>query len=74
MMDFVLKMMNFAKVGASAKALLAQYGEEGRGVSLDVLCSTVYEFREQWLAAVESLSVSMKANPSFQAYFAKALV
>jgi hypothetical protein len=38
------------RLGAQSKKLLKQYGMTGRGDSLDVLCQTMNEFRQQWLA------------------------
>lgn len=49
-------------LGDDSKQLLAQYGEEGRSATLDGLCSTINEFRNQWLEALEILIKQQEAK------------
>ena len=35
--------------------MLAQYGEEGRSATLEGLCETINEFRNQWLEAFKNI-------------------
>jgi hypothetical protein len=51
-----------ADLGSDSKELLAQYGEEGRSATLEGLCATIHEFRNQWLEALESLTKLQEAK------------
>ena len=51
-----------AEVGSDSKKLLAQYGEEGRSATLEGLCGTINEFRNQWLEAFENLRKQQEAR------------
>jgi hypothetical protein len=51
-----------AELSADSIALLGQYGDDPKRDTLESLCTTMNEFRSQWLAAVDSLNKQAEAK------------
>ena len=51
-----------AELSKDSVALLGQYGDDPKRDTLESLCTTMNEFRSQWLAAVDSLNKQAEAK------------